>query len=66
MDRLRQSPVTLVLIGINMALFLSEEIYSYFFASSLFPMLALSREGLAGGSWWQLLTHAFLHGNLLH
>ena len=66
MERLRQSPVTLVLFGINLALFLSEEIFRFLFDSSLFPLLALSREGLGEGAWWQLVTHAFLHGNLFH
>jgi membrane associated rhomboid family serine protease len=66
MERFRESPVTLVLFGINLALFLTEEIFRLFFESSLFPILALSREGLMEGGWWQLLTHAFLHGNLFH
>ena len=66
MERLRKSPVTLVLFGINLALFLIEEIFRIFFDSSLFPILALSREGLGEGAWWQLVTHAFLHGNLFH
>ena len=66
MERFRQSPVTLVLFGINLALFLSEEIFRFLFGSSLFPLLALSREGLMDGNGWQLVTHAFLHGNLFH
>lgn len=66
MERLRRSPVTAILLGINLALFLSEEIFRFLFGCSLFPYLALSREGLADGGWWQLVTHAFLHGNLLH
>jgi membrane associated rhomboid family serine protease len=66
MERLRRSPVTATLFAINLTLFLSEEIFRLFFDCSLFPFLALSREGLADGGWWQLITHAFLHGNLLH
>jgi membrane associated rhomboid family serine protease len=66
MERLRRSPVTGILFGINLTLFLSEEIFRFFFDCSLFPYLALSREGLAEGGWWQLITHAFLHGNLFH
>ena len=66
MERFRQAPVTLVLLGINFSLFLTEEIFRLFFDSSLFPLLALSREGIGEGGWWQLLTHAFLHGNLFH
>ena len=45
MERLRQSPVTLILFGINLAFFLIEEIFRIFFDSSLFPLMALSREG---------------------
>jgi membrane associated rhomboid family serine protease len=66
MERLRESPVTLILVGINAALFLTEENFRLFFDSSLFPILALSREGIGEGAWWQFLTHAFLHGNLFH
>ncbi len=66
MERLRRSPVTAILFGINLTLFFSEELFRFFFDCSLFPYLALSRDGLAGGGWWQLVTHAFLHGNLLH
>lgn len=66
MDRFRQSPLTLILIGINVALFLAEELYAHFFSSSLFPYLALSRDGLATGAWWQLISYAFLHGSPLH
>lgn len=56
----------MVLIGINLALFLSEAMYNCFFGDSLFSELALSREGLEGGAGWQLITHAFMHGNFLH
>lgn len=62
----RRAPVTSVLLGINLALFLIEEISRLFFDSSLFPVFALSREGLVEGFWWCFLTHAFLHGNLFH
>jgi len=66
MERLRDSPVTVVLFGINLAFFLTEEALRIFCDCSLFPVMALSREGLIEGAWWQLFTHAFLHGNLLH
>jgi membrane associated rhomboid family serine protease len=66
MERLRRSPVTAILFGINLTLFVSEELFRVFFDCSLFPYLALNSEGLAGGGWWLLVTHAFLHANLLH
>jgi membrane associated rhomboid family serine protease len=66
MERLRTCPVTLILLAINVALFLMEETFRLLFDSSLFPMMALSRDGIGEGAWWQFLTHAFLHGNLFH
>lgn len=33
---------------------------------SAVPLLALSGENLAQGRWWTLLSHIFLHGNLVH
>ena len=66
MERLRGALVTLILFGINLALFLTEELFRLFFDCSLFPWLALSREGMESGAWWEFVTHAFLHGNLLH
>ena len=66
MNRFRSAPATCALIGVNLTFFLSEEIFRLFYDSSLFPALALSRDGLVGGAWWQLISHAFLHGNLLH
>jgi membrane associated rhomboid family serine protease len=66
MDRILRSPVTAVLFGINAAFFITEEIFRIVFQSSLFPLLALSREGLEQGAWWTPVTHAFLHGNLFH
>ncbi len=62
----REAPVTSVLLGINLSLFLIEEIFRLFFDTSLFPLLALSREGIGEGRWWCFLSHAFLHGNLFH
>jgi len=66
MERLRTCPVTLILLGINVALFLAEETFRLLFDSSFFPLMALSRTGVDEGGWWQFLTHAFLHGNLFH
>jgi membrane associated rhomboid family serine protease len=35
-------------------------------ASSWLESLALSRDGIARGSWWQLFTHGLVHGSWLH
>jgi membrane associated rhomboid family serine protease len=66
MELLRKSPVTAALFGVNLVLFLVEEIIRLIAENSLFPILALSRSGLVDGGWWQLVTHGFLHENLLH
>ncbi len=55
-----------MLMGANLALFFADEIYIHYHGSSLLPLLALSRHGLSEGEWWQILTYAFVHGNLLH
>lgn len=58
--RLRAVPI---LLGLNVLVFL----YQTTLASAQFDrMYALSAAGLEAGRWWQLLTHAFLHGNELH
>jgi membrane associated rhomboid family serine protease len=66
MERLLRSPVTALLFGSNLLFFLAEEFLRIFHDSSLFPVLALSRDGLLEGGWWQMITHAFLHGSLFH
>jgi len=66
LQQFRSAPVTSVLLGINVSLFLIEEIFRLVFDTSLFPLLALSREGIGEGRWWCFLSHAFLHGNLFH
>jgi membrane associated rhomboid family serine protease len=51
------------LITLNVLIYLCE----VFLASPRFvPTYALSAAGLEAGRWWQLLSHAFLHGNELH
>jgi membrane associated rhomboid family serine protease len=51
------------LIALNVLVYL----YEITLASPRFvPGFALSAAGLEAGRWWQLLTHAFLHGNELH
>jgi membrane associated rhomboid family serine protease len=62
-----------ILVVVNTAVFLLEELLPRKSLSQLFDLFALTASGLAEGRWWQFLTHAFLHGgspnlflNLLH
>lgn len=61
-----RSPVTLILIGSNLLVFLAEASLQFFFGRSLFQEFALNRSGLGEGKWWCLITHAFLHGSPFH
>ncbi|HEY5770414.1 MAG TPA: rhomboid family intramembrane serine protease [Terrimicrobium sp.] len=54
-----------VLIAINAAVF----VYQLLLPDSkerLQDLCALSAAGMEEGRWWQLITHAFLHGNIWH
>jgi membrane associated rhomboid family serine protease len=64
--RFRQSPLTFVLIGMNVALFVAGFLLEIVGGDSLTARFALNRDGMGEGHWWLLITHAFLHGNLLH
>ncbi|MFZ4682905.1 MAG: rhomboid family intramembrane serine protease [Terrimicrobiaceae bacterium] len=55
-----------VLVAINTVIFLYERLIGLQGRSRLFESYALTQSGLAEGRWWQLITHAFLHGSLLH
>jgi membrane associated rhomboid family serine protease len=54
-------PVTQALLILNAAVFVAQG----FLAESLFSTLALWPAD-SGFAPWQLLTYAFLHGNILH
>jgi membrane associated rhomboid family serine protease len=54
-----------VLIAINAAIF----VYQWLrpdLRDHLQDLYALSAAGMEEGRWWQLITHAFLHGNIWH
>lgn len=61
-EKFRLSPVTVCLAVATVA--------AYFLASAAGPgtlwLFGLSRNALAAGMWWTLVTHMFLHANLLH
>lgn len=65
-ESLGAAPVTALLLGLNLLLFLAGIVDRYFLGGSLFSLLALDRTHLLAGEWWRLLTHAFLHAGLLH
>lgn len=54
------------LIAINTAIFLVGMLLGPGFRAWSIHLFALTASGLMEGRWWQLITHAFLHGNLLH
>lgn len=60
------TPVTRMLIGSNAAIFLLQMLMGPKMEFLLVHIFGLSIEGLREGFVWQLLTHMFLHGNLLH
>ena len=65
-ESLAAAPVTALLLGLNILLFLAGIADRYFLGGSLFSLLALDRTHLFAGEWWRLFTHAFLHAGLLH
>src|SRR5689334_17807415 len=70
-----QRSVTVILVIINVAVFVLQEILGFWFVPAhrfLFGtglqhgLLPLSQNGLAHGAFWQLVTYQFLHGGPLH
>lgn len=62
-------PATVILMVVNGAVFVLQEILGFYAPSShdfLMRTLALSREGLSHGQVWQLFTFQFLHGGMMH
>lgn len=60
--KLRAVPL---LVAINLAVY-AFQVLSGPLERQIFATYALSLNGLEDGRWWQFVTHAFLHGNLLH
>lgn len=65
-NRFRIAPVTVVLAGLCIAVFVAEELLLASGRGALLNLFALSGEGLGRGQYWTLVTHLFLHANLLH
>ena len=58
--------VVTVIIGLTVAVFVVQRLvhteFSSAFEERFYDNFALSREGIAAGKIWQLVTHSFLHG----
>jgi membrane associated rhomboid family serine protease len=65
-DKFRAAPVTVVLAALCVAVFAVEYFLLATGRGETIGAFALSGEALAQGRWWTLVTHLFLHANLLH
>ena len=65
-DKFRTAPVTVVLAALCVAVFAVEYFLLVSGRGQVIGLFALSGEALARGWWWTLVTHLFLHANLLH
>jgi membrane associated rhomboid family serine protease len=54
-----------VLIAVNCGVFLYQLLRPDY-NETLLELYGLSSQGVEQGAWWQLITHAFLHGNIWH
>ena len=61
----RRVSATVVLIAINAGIFLYQCLRPDL-KNQLQDFYGLSTAGMEEGHWWQLVTHAFLHGNIWH
>lgn len=65
-EKFRIAPVTVILCGACVAVFALEYFLMITGRQQLLGLLALSGDGLARGWWWTVITHLFVHANLLH
>jgi len=62
----RGNVLTTLIIGSNLAVFVVQLVWHYYYQSNGFDdRFALSRQGLAQGHYWQLLTYGWLHSETL-
>lgn len=65
-EKIREAPVTSVLIGVCVGVFALEVAFNVVQRPETLFLFALSGDGLERGLWWTVVTHMFLHANLLH
>lgn len=65
-EKFRAAPVTVTLAAACAVIYLLEVLLLRGGRSPDMAWWALSGDALAQGRWWTLVTHLFLHGNLLH
>ena len=65
-DKLRAAPVTVLLVAGCVAVYALEALLLGGERGLDLSAWALSGQALSEGRWWTLLTHIFLHANLLH
>jgi len=65
-EKFRMAPATVVLAGLAAATYALQVAVWRGAEVPDFGSWALSGEALREGRWWTLVTHLFLHGNLLH
>ncbi len=64
--KIRTAPVTMSLIAASIAVYALESFWQIGARPPDLSLWALSGDALVRGRWWTLVTHMFLHGNLLH
>jgi membrane associated rhomboid family serine protease len=65
-EKFRVAPVTVSLSAVCVAVYGLEALLISGARAPDFSWWALSGDGLARGRWWTLVTHLFLHANMLH
>jgi len=65
-EKFRSAPVTVMLCALCVLVYVTEAVWLSGGEGRDLSWWALSGEALEQGRWWTLVTHLFLHANLLH